>query len=387
MKMNDNLVKQIFRPNGSKHILTYKKRIKIIENNKDLKNYLDNRYDNLHDYDEIIYCILNNYEYTPKCKICGNNIKFKNISEGYRNVITCGNKECRKKIYKQIILEKYGVDNPAKLPSVQEKIKNTNIEKYGVDNPAKSIVVKQKMQKTIKSKTNEQKEKIKEKIKTTLLERYGVSNNLHIPEIEQRIKDNNQKKYGVDYCLSSSIIRNKIRNTSLLKYGVDNPAKSDIVRKIQSSVMLKHETQEKINNTKKLKHTYNTSKIEQEFKKYLELYYSNDFEYQYRSKDYPFNCDFYIKSLNLFIEIQASWVHGKHPFNENDKNDLDRLNCMKLKNSKYYNNAIIVWTHRDVMKRNIAKENNLIYLEIFSNNINECIQLFEQKVNSLLMND
>lgn len=38
----------------------------------------------------------------------------------------------------------------------------------------------------------------------------------------------------------------------------------------------------------------------------------------------------------------------------------------KAKKSKFYENAINVWTQRDVRKRNVAKENNLNWLEFFS---------------------
>ena len=57
---------------------------------------------------------------------------------------------------------------------------------------------------------------------------------------------------------------------------------------------------------------------------------------------YPFHCDFYIPSLNLYIEYNGSWTHGKHPFDSLSKEDQNRLKEMKAKavNSKYYNNAI-----------------------------------------------
>ena len=38
----------------------------------------------------------------------------------------------------------------------------------------------------------------------------------------------------------------------------------------------------------------------------------------------------------------------------------------KAKNSKYYKNAINTWTIYDVKKRNIAKKNNLNYIEFWN---------------------
>ena len=59
--------------------------------------------------------------------------------------------------------------------------------------------------------------------------------------------------------------------------------------------------------------------------------------------------------LDLYIEIQGSWTHGKHAFNENNQDDIDKLNLWKSKNTKFYDNAIYTWTELDVKKRNIAK--------------------------------
>ena len=70
--------------------------------------------------------------------------------------------------------------------------------------------------------------------------------------------------------------------------------------------------------TKRKCHTLNTSKVEQLFREYLDNNFTNDFEYNYKSELYPFNCDFYIKSLDLYIEIQGSWTHGDHPFDKNN---------------------------------------------------------------------
>ena len=85
---------------------------------------------------------------------------------------------------------------------------------------------------------------------------------------------------------------------------------------------------------------------------------------QYKSEKYPFNCDFYIKTQDLYIECNFSWTHGGHWFNESNKNDLTILNKWKekAKKSNYYKNAIKNWTKRDLEKLAIAKENNLNYL-------------------------
>ena len=121
--------------------------------------------------------------------------------------------------------------------------------------------------------------------------------------------------------------------------------------------------------------TFNTSKPEQQTYELLKTKFK-DVEYQYKDKDrYPFICDFYIPSLDLFIECQYSWTHGGKPYNEiTDKEKLE-LWKEKAKTSKYYQNAINTWTIRDVNKRETANKNNLNYLEFF--NIQEFLKWFE----------
>ncbi len=128
--------------------------------------------------------------------------------------------------------------------------------------------------------------------------------------------------------------------------------------------------------TKKKNKTTTSSKLEKYFEEYL-LKLNITFEKQYSSKQYPFACDFYILDKNLYIEIQGNWTHGKHPFNPNDKNDINIVNVWKEKNTDYYLSAIKNWTVSDPYKREIAKTNKLNYLEIFPQNIEDLIQQFE----------
>ena len=124
-----------------------------------------------------------------------------------------------------------------------------------------------------------------------------------------------------------------------------------------------------------------SSKVEIDFYKYLINTFSfENVDPQHYDDQYPYSCDFFIPGLNLYIEIQGSWTHGKHPFNPDDKKDNEKLNYWKSKDSEYYNNAIYTWTDLDVRKRVCARDNHLNYLEIFSNNIEDCITIFENYI-------
>ncbi len=101
-------------------------------------------------------------------------------------------------------------------------------------------------------------------------------------------------------------------------------------------------------------------------KKLINIFNKGDIICQYRSELYPFNCDFYIKSLDLYIEYQGMWTHGPHPFDKNNINDLKLLEYWKSQNKDFYNAAINTWTIADPNKRNIAKQNKLNYIEFWT---------------------
>lgn len=123
-----------------------------------------------------------------------------------------------------------------------------------------------------------------------------------------------------------------------------------------------------INDVMRHNNTFNTSKKEEEYYERLKnIYGESDIIRHYSDDRYPFICDFYIPSEDLFIEYNGTWTHGKHPFDETNLDDICRLEEWKEKArvSKYYKNAIYTWTNLDVRKQKIAKENNLNYQVIY----------------------
>lgn len=90
---------------------------------------------------------------------------------------------------------------------------------------------------------------------------------------------------------------------------------------------------------------------------------------QHRTTEYPFPCDFYIKSLNLYIEFNPGPRHNGRPFNENRGEDIKELEFLKKKAeevSDWYEGIIRTWSIRDPLKRKTARENNLNWIEFFS---------------------
>lgn len=133
----------------------------------------------------------------------------------------------------------------------------------------------------------------------------------------------------------------KYSNTCMEKYGTTNFAKTQAFRDSYYEHM--PAIKEKEFQTKKERGTFNSSNPEDAYYEYLKgIYDETDIVRQYRDERYPFCCDFYIKSKDLFIELNLHWVHGGHRFDPNNKEDLTKLSMWqeKAKASKFYTNAI-----------------------------------------------
>lgn len=97
--------------------------------------------------------------------------------------------------------------------------------------------------------------------------------------------------------------------------------------------------------------------------------FTKDVIQQYRSDLYPYNCDFYIESLDLYIECHYNWTHGGAPYKSEEtwcKEQLHKWN-EHAKTSNYYKNAIYTWTDLDVRKRQCAIDNKLNWQAVYSN--------------------
>ena len=53
-------------------------------------------------------------------------------------------------------------------------------------------------------------------------------------------------------------------------------------------------------------------------------------------KLFEFFCDFYIEDIDTWIEFNGFMTHGGHPFDENNLDDINKLNIWKTKNNSFY---------------------------------------------------
>ena len=209
----------------------------------------------------------------------------------------------------------------------------------------------------------------------TMIDKYGTPYPYKNKDIMNKMKENLEIKYGVDNPSKLENVKEKKKNTFIKHYGVDNYFKTE------KSVKRSH-TKECINKqylTKIKNNSFGKSKQEDTiYEKIKEVY--PDVIRQYKDKiRYPYNCDFYIPEIDLFIEYQGYYTHGKHPFNINNENDKE---LMEKYITKYGNKdqQYIIWCVKDVEKRNNAKNNNLNYIELFNfKKLDKLIEIIKNK--------
>ncbi len=401
MIINDDYIKEKFITKKNQLAKNYT-RLSWLNKHQDIYDYLINRYNDSESIQETIYRIVNKIEIRPVCETCGKPVRFNCYSRGFRKF--CSNSRCvmnsvnvQNKI-KNTLKERYGVEHQMQLKSVKDKIKQTCLEKYGVSSY---------------TKTSEYLQKTKE----TNLERYGVEFSGQNEEVKQKSINTCLKKYGCKYSFQSDNNKEKSRETVIKKYGVDNPAKNEEIKnkiketklelygdptfnnkeKTKETVIKKYGSLENFHQyqfdqyvktiKKKYKDNFGMSKPEYQTYEYLQTIFDKD-DIQFNvnvDERYPFHVDFYIKPLDLFIEINAFWTHGKHLFDEDNKDDIDLLNKWKQKAeiSKQYKSAVNVWSIIDPFKCQTAKMNNLNYLPIWSNKI----EIIKTIINEYLENN
>lgn len=284
------------------------------------------------------------------CLLCGNPTKFANLIKGYNLYCStfCANQSpYRVESIRHTMNEKYGVFNAFQLsevrekcekaansPEAREKAKQTSLKHYGVDNPAKSAVVQ-------------------EKSRQTCLDRYGVEYSFQSEEVREKSKETMQKRYGVEH--NSQIEQNKRRF-----------AISSHTTKVEKK---RHDTRKATGWLKNKVEKYFLSKIDNAI----------SYKHNYKSALYPYKCDFYFPEFDLYVEINNYWAHGKHFYDNSDKQDVELLEKWKNKTKQskdQYAQAIKTWLG-DLDKRDCAMKNNLNYVVLWNyEHIDKFFELF-----------
>ena len=254
-----------------------------------------------------------------------------NIFNVKRGVIECWNK-------------KYGIRKTKS--SINKNINETNLERYGVTSTNVLDWKKDKIKKSNLLKNGDENYNNRDKTKVTCLKKYGVNNISQVPIIKAKKKDSYLKKYGVKHYFHTDEYKNNYNNKEWVK-----------------------NIQHKIYNTKKKNNSFTKSKPEDKHYELLCNQFGKDNVIrQYNTELYPFNCDFYIKSTDTYIEYNGNWTHGKEPYDPDNKSHQKLLEKWKSKSNgkDYYSYAIKYWTISDPLKRKTAQKNGLNFIEVWS---------------------
>lgn len=328
--MNLEKLKNIILEYKDKLIITGKTPWQFDSNQKILSD-LNIKYNNIFlNVNELIFLLnnLNNLENLHIFCNCGNKNNFINYGKGYSKHCSyncsANDKMVRNK-FKNTMFIKYGVDSAMKSDTIKQKYKNNYIKKYGIDNPRKNIDIINKIKKKMLQKDNNGKTKyeiIIAKREKTCFKKYGVKNYFETQEFKNKYKNEEYVKAIVIKRYNSQIKNNSFNNRSKTEIRCYEKLKTICPDALHS--------------------------------------YKKDLRY-------PFNCDMYIPSKDLFIECHFYWTHGPYinnchkPFNPNNKIHRNIIAKWKNKNTKNYDNAIKVWTERDPLKLKTFKDNNLNY--------------------------
>ena len=281
-----------------------------------------------------IYIELNNsMVITANCFGCSTDtikkyLRLYKIQKSQQRIRQCAKNTC---------IKKFGVDNVFKSENIKQQIKQKNLEKYGSEHFCSSKFYNKDQAMAKRDKTN--------------LEKYGTKNPITLQEFE-----------------------NKRQQTCLKRYGVHNPIQTKQVQ--QKRKLHINDIINKTYETKKKNKSFGKSATEDYIYVCLcEMFGENNVERQYVSAVYPFPCDFYVRTENLYIEYQGWWSHGRMPFDSNNTIHIKILNLWEersqdltktKKRNSLYKEAIKTWTIKDPLKRKIAKENNLNWIEFFN---------------------
>lgn len=337
-----------------------------------------------YDYSQVIY-------HTCKDKvriICPEHGIFEQTPDHHINGKN-GCPKCRVERIKTTVRERYGVDYISQSDGFQDKVEKTNLKKYGVRRPMQSEIIRQKSVKT----SNEhwgtdypmQSKVVIDAYRESFYKEHGVDFPFSDPDVIQKSRNTMLARYGVQNPMQDEMIHKKAVDTCIERYGVDNPARMlDFSEKCKSSSIenwsVEHPMQNSLVRDKQfasriLNGTVNTSMPEEEMYSMLCTKFGTDEVIrQYVSDLYPFHCDFYVRFLDLYIELNASWVHGGHWFDSQSQDDCDKLKMWLDRvedGSDYYANAIHVWTGTDVIKHNIAIDNHLNYFVFWDSDLKD----------------
>ena len=394
--MNINNIKLILKDKLIQN-LNFNKCIHF-KNNKDLLNKINLKYGRFK-FKEIFYLLKhqNNLENLHIfCPICGKKNIFIDSSKGYHkhcstkcsssdpNVIK-ESKNTRKIRYnnenyvnsKQAKATKYNRYNDENYNNCEKAVKTSrnNIDENGLDSyQRRTIIAMQTNAKNHNGIFNWSSDNPSWNGRAKRKELYGVESCLASKDPKLNGQATMLERYNVTNAFASKDPEINGKATIRKRYNVDNYAQTQMYKDLYKNEDWLRNKIHKANQTMIKNKTYKKpSKPENKiYNILLNKFGINDTTRQFISNLYHFKCDFYIKSLDLYIECHFSQYHQGKPFVIDSKQDWIKLLCLELnaiklikqkgyKIKNQYENMIYTWTNLDVKKLKALKKNNLNY--------------------------
>ena len=277
---------------------------------------------------------------------------------------------------------KTGVDNPFKLADVQKRAAQTRTDRYGA---AYTLAHGSTLEAAAREKILATTDVALVRRQATLQNSYGVSVPMLVPGARDKARATAMKHWGYDHPAKRPCARKRAsqwmlehsdevqvrsKQTCLQKYGVPVYTMTPEAREAQSVRMSSDEARRQYTEALVAHDTVHVSSPEKALRELLvERFGEDDVVSQYWDERYPFACDFYILSRDLFIELNGLWTHGYHWFDANSAMDAQTLAKWRARaqtDSAYFGQAAYVWTDLDVRKRAAAREHKLNYVVLWN---------------------
>lgn len=278
--------------------------------------------------------------------------------------------------YDASCMAKYGAASPFGSREVRDRIQATSLAKYGSIGPMADPETKAKSRETCRTRYGVdnpmQSGEVVERLKASMLDRYGTDNPMRVGRFQEKQRAAQAEtfltRYGTDVALRVPSVREKAAATNLVRYGSRNA--------MQSRAVADRMTASKIANG-----TTSTSSTEEMlYGQLCDVFGASDVVRQHKSSVYDWACDFYIKSRDMYIELNADFSHGGHWFDADDPEDcavLAKAHMRIVENpGSRYAAVPKAWCNYDVRKRSDAKAAELNYVVFWDDSLRDAALWF-----------
>ena len=288
---------------------------------------------------QAVYDFLHNIQTAPTCKVCGSETKYQSFKKGYSQYCSsrCANLDpdvnakkeasclrnhgfknslANRDKMREACINKYGVDNPMKVPEIAQKARDTYTSKYTPGEITKKVSA------TKMARYGDPYFSDREKVKSTCLERYGCDSSMHIA------RSSFQEIHGVDNPSQLSWVQEIKAKNSIERYGKlfqQQHLSNDGIKKFNDMVFLSNHSAPEISRLTGYSQSHVSKNLIKHnivdgFKSYGERDILNmlislgltedDIVTNSRSVIPTLELDFYLPEYGVAIEFNGDWFHS-----------------------------------------------------------------------------